>query len=225
LQFGYNNLFLDKELQQDQAVSSANDLISPEHSSVDLHQLDTEPIDDFLEDAIGEEFKSTFREVCILDFQQIFQLVTKLFNSSSCPTTLAACLKILVELSLGSFIQADQLLLFIGTDGFMSKLHFVMICSTNELFQQAIGEFLRFFAFSFTDEFPAILPLIQNAIQVREEKFASSLMECLVEAVLHIESWPLDTEFYEFLNLLASKLADFNDLEEAKQRFHDRLTR
>lgn len=217
-------MFSDDKLKTDQVIASVDDSIPLEESAADSYQLDLD-IDELQEDSIGEDFKSTFREVGIIDFQQLFKIVTNLFNSSCCPSTLAACLNILVELSLGSFIQPDQLLSFIGADSFMSKLHFILVCSTNSILQHATGEFFRFFSFSFTDEFPAVLPLIQNVIQVREEKFASVLMESLVEAVLHIEQWSLDTDFYEFLNLLAGKLAKFDDLEEAKQRFHERLAR
>lgn len=198
-----------------------------DNSAFSSQQLENDELfDDLQEDIRGDdEFKSTFREVDTFNFQKLFKLVSKLFDSSSSPPTLAGCLKILVELSTGAFIQIEQLFSLIGIDTFMSKLHFVMICSTNSILQQAIGEFLRFFSASFSEEFCIILPLIQDAIKVREAKLSSSLMENLVESILHIDLWPLDTEFYEFLNLLATKLKDFDDLEEAKQRFYTRLER
>lgn len=202
----------------------------PESDVANLKDLEDDLDNDLTgddDDAFGTEFKSTFVEIGVLDFHQLFQLISKLFAHSCCPTILAACLQILVELLHRTCIPLEQLLSYVGSETFMSKLHLILICSTNPQLQGRIGDFLLFFSFAFSLEFSAFVPLVQHSMQMREEKFASSLMGSLVEAVLYIEVWPMGTDFYEFLNLLSTKLAEYGEdgLEEPRKKFHERLSR
>lgn len=91
--------------------------------------------------------------------------------------------------------------------------------------QYSIGEFLKCFSSNFSDYFPQFLPLILSVLKTREEKFSSPLMDAIILSILQIENWPMDSEFYECLNLLATKLNEFEDLKEANLKFHERLTR
>lgn len=72
-----------------------------------------------------DAFKDTFNDLGFVDFQKLFELTIKLFGSC-CPQTLAACLKIIVELLHRSYVRHEEMLATVGGEIFMSKLHFVM---------------------------------------------------------------------------------------------------
>jgi hypothetical protein len=158
------------------------------------------------------------------DFYKLFALVVRLF-ASSCPKTLAACFKILVELLHRKYIDVDQMLIVVESEAFMSKLHFILSCSMNDDLLFAVGEFFKFFAFTFVEEFFVYLPLLQNVFETREAKFPSRAMGALIQSVLTLEKWPMDSGFYEFLNLVATKLSEYEDLTEVSAQFHERLKR